>query len=202
MTCRPQVANRRDRRRPRRVSAILGCNRRRMKGKCPKASAARRPQSGSVGFKPPSIVILWWSKERRDAAQTTESMLVTWKRRHGAEFCSVARPGEGNGRDSRGFATQLLSCFALRLTTSGKPCDQSPTSASQSCNLSASHGDLAAALLRNRNDGRPHRHVRLEVRPAGRRVLVVGWAAETFPVLAAVARMLHGDESCLVIRRE
>jgi len=38
---------------------------------------------------------------------------VTLKHRHGAEFYSVARPGEGNGMDSRVFATELRSCSAL-----------------------------------------------------------------------------------------
>ena len=38
---------------------------------------------------------------------------VTWRRCHGAGFCSAARLGEGNGMDSRVFATELRSLPAL-----------------------------------------------------------------------------------------
>ena len=59
-----------------------------------------------------------------------------------------------------------------------------------------SNPDLAAALFGDGDHGRTHRHVVLEIGPAGGQVLVIGRAAEGLPILAAIAGMLDRDEGC------
>src|SRR5262245_54373421 len=68
------------------------------------------------------------------------------------------------------------------------------------CRRRLRDADLAAALLADGDDGGARRHIRLEVRPARRRVLEGRLAAEGLPVLDAVGcGVLDGDEDGLVV---
>src|SRR5690606_3192041 len=68
--------------------------------------------------------------------------------------------------------------------------------------LFMSDSDLATALLRDGHHGWAHRHIRVEVRPAGGQIFIVGYATETFPVVTATGGMLDCYECGLVIRGE
>src|SRR5690606_34627413 len=64
--------------------------------------------------------------------------------------------------------------------------------------LFMSDSDLATALLRDGHHGWAHRHIRVEVRPAGGQIFIVGYATETFPVVTAIGGMLDCYECGLV----
>ena len=71
------------------------------------------------------------------------------------------------------------------------------------CAAASTSGNLAAAVLGDGEHGGTRRHLRIEVRPAGRRVLEGRWAAKADQRLGPVCgRMLHGDEQRFAVGRE